>query len=295
VKLPPAFVAAAGELACLLEVSAEKPGTVTPTHSFYDMRYEDFLASAVAIGPVLANANHRPLGATILAAVEATTRWTSANTNLGIILLFAPIARAALAYEDEAPLSAESLHDRLATVLNATTTADSRDTYEAIRLARPGGLGAVPEQDVSQPEPTVTLREAMALAQQRDAVAREYATNFARVFETGLPALHAARTDGLPWDAATTEVFLTLLAAAPDTLIERKLGKLAAFTVCQGAKKVIADGGVRTDSGRAALRTFDRDLRSEKNTHNPGTTADLTAATLYVALLTGAWREGSAE
>jgi triphosphoribosyl-dephospho-CoA synthase len=290
VKLPPAFVAAAGELACLLEVSAEKPGTVTPTHRFCNMRYEDFLASAVAIGPVLASANHRPLGASILAAVEATSRWTAANTNLGIILLFAPIARAALTYEDAAPLSAESLRDRLASVLETTTIADAHDTYEAIRLAHPGGLGAVSEQDVSQPEPTVTLRAAMALAQHRDAIASEYTTSFARIFETGLPALRTARDDGLPWDTATTELFLALLAVAPDTLIERKLGRLAAFAVSQGAKKVIAHGGVRTEAGRAALHTFDHELRSDSNTHNPGTTADLTAATLYVALLPGAWR-----
>jgi triphosphoribosyl-dephospho-CoA synthase len=135
----------------------------------------------------------------------------------------------------------------------------------------------------------------MALAQHRDAIAHEYTTTFARVFETGLPALRTARSDGLSWNAATTELFLTLLAAAPDTLIERKLGKLAAFTVSQGAKKVIADGGIRTDTGRAALHTLDRDLRTERNEHNPGTTADLTAATLYVALLTGAWRQHDTE
>src|ERR671922_2475105 len=93
----PADVAAAAQLACLLEVSAPKPGNVSPGRHFHDTRYEDFLASAVAIGPALAAAGRRPLGATIRAAVEATARWTRSNTNLGVMLLLAPLARAALA------------------------------------------------------------------------------------------------------------------------------------------------------------------------------------------------------
>jgi hypothetical protein len=92
----PAEVAAAGQLACLLEVSAPKPGNVSPDRHFHDTRYEDFLASAVAIGPALAQAHVQPLGATIRRAVEDTLRWTRSNTNLGIVLLLAPLARAAL-------------------------------------------------------------------------------------------------------------------------------------------------------------------------------------------------------
>jgi triphosphoribosyl-dephospho-CoA synthase len=90
-------VAAAAQLACLLEASAAKPGNVSPGRHFHDTRYEDFLASAAAVGPALARAGERPLGATILDAVEATRRWTRANTNLGIVLLLAPLARGALA------------------------------------------------------------------------------------------------------------------------------------------------------------------------------------------------------
>src|SRR6059036_4154925 len=91
-----AEVAAAAQLACLLEVSAPKPGNVSPFVAFRDVTYADFLASAVAIGPAFAAAGDRPLGATIRAAVEATARWAPSNTNLGLILLIAPLARAAL-------------------------------------------------------------------------------------------------------------------------------------------------------------------------------------------------------
>src|SRR5881628_1460774 len=134
---PAADVAAAAQLACLLEATAPKPGNVSPTASFHDATYEDFLASAVAIGPALAAAGERPLGATIRAAVEATGRWVPSNTNLGLVLLLAPLARAALISSDDAA----ALRTAVATTLGETTVADAQEVYAAIRQARPGGLG----------------------------------------------------------------------------------------------------------------------------------------------------------
>ncbi len=285
------LVATAAELACLLEVSAVKPGNVAPGRHFHDTRYEDFLASAAAIGPALARAGEQPVGPTVLAATEATARWTKANTNLGIILLFAPIARSALAHGDAGTPTPDSLRTGVAAVLDATTVADARDVYAAIRLARPGGLGRTGEHDVMRAEepPSATLREVMTLARDRDAVAREYATNFATVFDLGVPTLTRARRDGLHWESATVETFLTLLAAAPDTLIQRKLGPAVAGAISRHAMRIISQGGARTEAGRAALVAFDAELRDETNGRNPGVTADLTAATIFVALLTGGW------
>lgn len=273
-------VAIAAQVACLLEASAPKPGNVHPGAPFRDTRYEDFLLSAAAIGPALAAAGERPLGATIRAAVEATGRWVPANTNLGIVLLLAPLARAAL---DPAP---GPLRDRLASVLARTTVEDARETYAAIRLARPAGLGRAPAQDVAA-EPTVTLRDAMALAAERDAIAREYVTDFATTVEIGAPALTRARADGLDWSSATVEAYLALLAAQPDTHIARKLGPVAAADVQRRAADALAAGGVRSAAGRERIAALDRHLRDERNTRNPGTTADLTAAALYVVLLEG--------
>ena len=146
-------VVIAAQLACLLEASAPKPGNVSPGRHFRDARYEDFLASAAAIGPALARAGERPLGATVLAGVEATGRWTRSNTNLGIVLLLAPLARAGLRGEP-APAARDALRAALGRVLEATTVADARDVYAAIRRAAPGGLGRSAEQDVAA-EPTV--------------------------------------------------------------------------------------------------------------------------------------------
>jgi len=278
-----AQVAAAAQLACLLEVSAPKPGNVSPFAGFRDASYEDFLASAAAIGPALTAAGERPLGATIRAAVEATARWVPSNTNLGLVLLLAPLARAALT-----PGGA-SLRDRLAATLAATTVADARDTYAAIRLGAPGGLGRAPDQDVAG-TPTATLRDVMAMAAERDAIAREYASDFRTTFELGAPALRAALADRLPWRDAVVETYLTLLAAAPDTHIARKLGRPAAVTVQQRGRSVLDAGGVRTAPGREAIAALDGELRDEANTLNPGATADLTGAAIYLVLLEGGWR-----
>ncbi|HZI21057.1 MAG TPA: triphosphoribosyl-dephospho-CoA synthase [Gemmatimonadales bacterium] len=278
----PVDVVAAAQLACLLEVSAPKPGNVSPGAPFRDASYEDFLASAAAIGPALGGAGARPLGATIRAAVEATARWAPSNTNLGLILLLAPLARAALRPERDA------LRARLAATLAETTVADARDTYLAIRLAAPAGLGRAPDQDVSD-APTASLRQVMRLAAERDAIAREYATDFLTSFDLGAPALRRALADGLPWRDAVLEAYLTLLAAAPDTHIARKLGAGAAASVQARARAVLAAGGVRTEAGKEAIAAFDRELRDEANTLNPGATADLTGAAIYVVLLEGGW------
>lgn len=279
----PGIVSAYATLACTLEASAPKPGNVSPGRPFRDMGYEDFLASAVAIGPVLAQAGQRPLGETIRDALRATRRWTTANTNLGIVLLLTPLARAALA-GDEGPL-----RDRLGRILRSTTVQDAIEVYDAIQQAGAGGLGRVEQEDLSQ-RPSVTLRSAMELARERDAVAAEYATDFGVTFGTGLPALRAARAAGLGWEDAVLETFLTLLAAKPDTLIARKLGGEAAGAVTARAGQVRALGGVRTPEGRAEVARFDAELRQPHNSRNPGTTADLTAAALFAALLEDGWR-----
>jgi triphosphoribosyl-dephospho-CoA synthase len=277
----PAEVAAAGQLACLLEVSAPKPGNVSPGRHFHDTRYEDFLASAVAIGPALAAAGENPLGTTIRRAVEATLRWTRSNTNLGIVLLLAPLARAALR-------EGAGLRERLRTVLAETTVTDAGEVYAAIRRARPGGLGEAKAEDVAG-APTVSLRDAMSLAADRDAIAREYVTDFALTFETGVPAVLAARREGLAWSDTVVEAYLALLDATPDTHIARKLGAAEAAAISLQAREVRAAGGTRSPEGRRALGLLDAELRDERNRRNPGTTADLTCAALFVVILEEGW------
>jgi triphosphoribosyl-dephospho-CoA synthase len=277
-RLAPDVVVRAAQLACVLEASAEKPGNVTPSHDFDDTSYEDMLRSGIALGPELGRAGERGVGETVLAAVRASRDVAGANTNLGIALLLAPVARAAL--------TGEPLRERLGDVLRALTVDDARVAYAAIRLAGAGGLDEPVEHDVRD-EPRVTLREAMAAGAQRDTIASEYVTDHAVTFELGLPALADALGDGLGPRDAIVELALRLLAAVPDTLIARKRGGDAAGRVAAGARQVLAAGGVRSARGRTALAGFDASLRQEGNALNPGTTADIVTAVLFVALLTG--------
>ena len=263
-------VAGAAQLACVLEASADKPGNINPRHDFADTSYEDMLRSAIALGPELGRAAERGVGDTVLAAVRATHRVAGANTNLGIALLLAPLARAALL--------GGTLRERTEEVLGALTLDDARAAYAAIRAAGAGGLGEPVEHDVRD-EPTISLRDAMAAAADRDSVAAEYATGYALTFELGLPALAVALDAGLAPRAATVELFLALLAAVPDTLIARKRGRDAAEHVSAGAARVLA--------GQVTLEAYDASLRADGNALNPGTTADLVTAVLFVALLQG--------
>jgi triphosphoribosyl-dephospho-CoA synthase len=279
----PERVRLAAQTACVLEASAEKPGNVTPTRRFRDMSHLDFMLSALAIGPAIAHAGQATVGETILAAVRATRHRVSANTNLGIVLLLAPLARAAL-LPDVLPL-----RQGLGTVLRALSVDDATLAFEAIRLANPGGLDSAPEGDVNNGAPTMTLRAAMQLAAGRDSIASEYATNYAIVFDVALPALRAAQAQGdaaRPQGGATLDqivrAYLAVLAVVPDTLIARKCGHDVARDVSARAAEVLALGADQTESGRSALAAFDAHLRSDGNRLNPGATADLIAATLFV-------------
>jgi triphosphoribosyl-dephospho-CoA synthase len=272
-------VAQAAQMACLLEVSAPKPGNVTRYADFPDTRFEDFLLSAVAIGPAMEKAGRQGLGRTIWQAIRDTQRWVPSNTNLGMVLLLAPLAKAAL---HEKPQN--SLRETLKEVLEGTTVEDARWAYAAIRLARPGGLGKTSQADVAK-EPSITFYQAMALARERDSIAREYVTAFAITFEIGYPALKEAWHTAADPSVAIVQTYLTLLARVPDTLIVRKMGEATAADVSRWAGKVLAAGRVFTEEGQEGLAGLDRFLRDEGHRLNPGTTADLTAAAIFLAIL----------
>lgn len=272
--MSPEEVAILVQSACLLEASCPKPGNVSPGHAFADTGYEDFLLSAAAIGPAFARAD--TVGATVVAAVSATRRRVTANTNLGIVLLLAPLAAAARS-------PGGTLRERVARTLRDLTVADAEAAYEAIRLAGAGGLGTAPAQDVSA-RPTVTLLEAMRLAAHRDSIAHEYASDYDRTFRVAAPALQGARAAGHGWPAAILESFLRLLGEVPDTLIARKEGLEAAQAVSVRARAVLAAGRPGSAERGTAVAAFDAELRRRGHRLNPGATADLVAAALFVAL-----------
>jgi triphosphoribosyl-dephospho-CoA synthase len=262
-------------LACLLEVAAAKPGNVTPSHNFSDTTYADMVQSALALGPVFARgrARRRSVGELIADGVRATARVVDTNTNLGIVLLFAPLVRAAATRRGD-----ETLQSATRRILARLDVDDASVAFAAIAAARPGGLGEAREHDVRAPA-SVSLREAMAAAADRDSIASEYATGYSIVFDTGLPMLVDTLRDGVPTLDAIVSLHLRLLASRPDTLIARKAGAAAARAVTATAREVL--------DGSRSLAEFDASLRTPDHRLNPGTTADLVAATLLAGLLSG--------
>ena len=261
------------ELACILEASAPKAGNVHPGAEFADMTFADFVASAVAVAPVFDAATDRGVGATVLSAVERRRAVVHANTNLGIVLLLAPLA----AVDRDT-----SLVKGIGPVLERLTVADARAVYQAIRHSRAGGLGRTDTQDVAE-EPTCTLREAMRFAADRDLIARQYVTDFADVLNEGVDLLRAAtRTSSTLLDAIV-HTHLEILVRHPDTLIARKLGITAAREVSQRAAAVLK-AGFPAERGRSSFKNFDTWLREPGSGRNPGATADLVTASLFAAI-----------
>jgi triphosphoribosyl-dephospho-CoA synthase len=261
------------QLACIWEATARKPGNVHRFRDFDDLHHLDFLQSAAAIAPVMDRAPQRRIGATVLEAVRATRTVVQTNTNLGIVLLLAPLATVP---------AGEELRTGTARVLAELDVSDARAVYEAIRLAVPGGLGRVSEQDLHD-EPTQTLREVMALAAQRDSVARQYATDFREMFEEGVPAVQQGLERTRSREGAIVFCHLNWMARHPDSLIARKRGQTEAEEASRRAQRVLD-----TWCGDwSQLAELDAWLRAEGHARNPGTSADLVTASLFVALRQG--------
>jgi triphosphoribosyl-dephospho-CoA synthase len=275
--LPGDSVAAAYQDASLAELAALKPGNVHVFAGGHGMTVVQFEASARVSAPVMGDPS-LTVGARILDAIQRTRQVVDCNTNLGIVLLCAPLAQAALSSRRG------GLQGRLRHVLAKLDVTDAEQAFAAIRLAQPGGLGTVPENDVRQPA-TATLAAAMAAATERDAVARQYATGFADVFEIGVAELRAGlrRWPGANW--ATTAAYLAFLARLPDSHIARKFGverALEVRTMAQPLEDMLRAAGDPEDIA-AALQAFDADLKSAGL--NPGTSADLTVASLFALRL----------
>ncbi len=263
---------------CALDVLALKPGNVGVGRPGHGMRAADFLRSAaVSAGPL--SAPGLPLGERVYGAVAATRAAVGCNTNLGIILLCAPLLQAALV--SGPPLD---LRRRLVAVLHGAGRHDMDGLNRAIRLAAPGGLGRAAGHDVAAPASAPPLA-VMTTAAARDGIARQYALGFADLFERALPLCRRllARWGDPAW--ATAGVYLDLLRRFPDTHIARKLGAARARAVSRRAAPLAAAllRAAHPERHRGALGALDRRLKAAGI--NPGTTADLTVACLLIERL----------
>ncbi|MFN5852856.1 MAG: triphosphoribosyl-dephospho-CoA synthase [Pirellulaceae bacterium] len=274
------------EAACVLEATAKKAGNVHPDAAFRDMHVRDFYRSAAAVRLAIDTRPEASVGELIEMAWEATRRVVSVNTNLGILLLFAPLVvawrrlmRTGVSGEQVVAL----WPNELPKVLGQLTHADADRVFRTISAARPGGLGQVDRGDVRE-IPQVTLLEAMEMAEGRDRIAWQYTHRFEEVFRLG-DWIDGKRRLGEPWGSLIVDLQLMLLATSHDSLIVRKNGPEVADEVQQRACRVLAGRESGDPVWIEAWINFDQWLRADGNRRNPGTTADLIAAALMVALV----------
>ena len=304
-----------------------KPGNVHRTADFADTRFEHFIAGAIALGPTVREAASRGIrtslgelqmgdigiGKYIKEAVSEVKKWhRGGNTNLGTSLLFMPLAAAAgLTHIERNGIELQLLRENVTNIMKATTPQDAINAYEAIISASSATLGRL-EKDVAPDladqefkyklaEQGFTLYDVMKVSSKWDNVAKEWTTGMEICFETGYPTLLKVYKETHDINTATVHTFLTILSTFPDTFIARKVGtKETPYIekaveigtkkikwITETAEHVLKIGGLMTELGRKATYDFDRTLQSAEGEYNPGTSADLTANSLMIALLCG--------
>jgi triphosphoribosyl-dephospho-CoA synthase len=264
--------------ACEIDVKAFKPGNVSVYNDGHEMTVNDFLLSAEVSAPAITNQDYS-LGEKIYYAVKATRKAVGCNTNLGIILLCAPLIQASMQQE-----KGQTLTEVLKQVLGNSSLKDAEWVFKAIALASPGGLGEAEEQDVNE-QPEVTLIQAMALASDKDKIAFQYVTNFTDIFNFSILCYNDGliRFDDQVWAAVL--VYTRLLSTFPDSHIERKFGDKHSGWVLE-QMTTVDDALLNTSKPEQLvpmLHEVDRKFKAKGI--NPGTTADLTVATVLIVLM----------
>lgn len=264
--------------ACWLDMQAIKPGNVGLHSDAGELVVDDFLRSAEASAKPIVDPDLE-LGERVLRAVQATRLAVDTNTNLGIILLVAPLVQAAYKKVD-----GQTLESSLAEVLAESTIEDAKQVYRAIRIVEPGGMGANKDQDLSE-EPTVSLLNTMKIAVSWDRIADQYSNNFHDIFHYGVPRYIQLLAQWQDERWATTGLFLGYLARFPDSLVERKYGMLKAREISDMIVQLEKEL-CRSDSpGRYEAQLLKIDGHLKRDRINPGTTADLTVASVFAASL----------
>lgn len=282
-------IAKIAQIASALEVSGyPKPGNVHRTRDFDDMEFEDFIISGIVIGDTIREActdvdiENPRLGKYILQAVAETDRWIKNNTNLGIIMMTTPIAVAA-ALSD----SFDDIREKVKVLMANTSVDDACDLYDAINIADAGGMGDQNEYDVASDSAKQELRDngqtmydVLKISAPWDMLAREMTSDMPAVFEIGYPAYHELRDEKTQCEACVL-TFLTILSQVPDTLISRKYGDDEALKISMMTRDLLK----MRDAPDFIDKVSEFDDYLFKNKYNPGTTADLTAASIFVSYL----------
>lgn len=266
------------QLALLLEVSGTpKPGNVDRAHEYDDLRFEHFLAGAVgALDGFERAASGEPVGRAFERGVAGMSQQRGGNTQFGALLLLTPLVAAA----GRGLLDSDGAQQ----VVAETTVDDAVEFYRAFDHVDvavddpPEGLAALDVRRGSDAEQAIrdrelTLEDVMEASADADGIAAEWTNGFSRTFE----AAHSLETsDGAVADRVSA-LFLALLASEVDTFVVTKHGTDTAQEVKDRARAVLSGA---EDPDDLAAEFVERDI-------NPGTTADIVAGALFIALERG--------
>jgi triphosphoribosyl-dephospho-CoA synthase len=306
-------IAQAIQIACLLEAAAEKPGNISPGKSFNDLNYNHFLFSAAAVFPAFLNIEEKGVGEIVYKGIKETHSLIDTNTNLGILLLTAPLASAYVKLrkrkkqsffdypsmelekwhkEKENKLNAESsflkeLRKELHLVLNNLDKKDAEFAYQAINFSKAGNLDKVEKGDIAD-NVDLNLYDAMKLAENRDNIAFEYVNDYSIIFDFAYPRFitNMNKIDSI--DNLIIKTFIEILAEYPDSLIARKYDFKTAEQISLKTGKLLKkleNFDIQSKKAENLIAEFDKYLRSQKRKFNPGTTADIITAVIFLSIL----------
>ncbi len=271
----PKHITRCAQLAMMLEVSATpKPGNVDKDHDFPDITYGHFLASAIGVEPVFEKAAMSNVGAGTLIreAIEVSARWNGGkNTHFGTFLLLMPLTMAA---------GKGDVH-QANEIVQKTTVEDAVEFYKAFKcidvyLEDVDDLSVNDAKSIDEIERRgLTLYDIMKMSAGQDEIAQEWVRGFPRTFAGARMLAEKVKEMGI--NDAIVHSYLTLLAEQPDTLVQKKFGSSVAEEVSRKASAVLKEWSID------AVRLFDDELIRRRI--NPGTTADITAAALFIHLL----------
>lgn len=282
----PSHIARCAQLAMILEVSATpKPGNIDRDHNYTDTRFEHFLASAVGVYPILEKAarSKSGVGAFIHEAVAESGKWQKGgNTHFGAFLLLIPLVMAAGRCTQKTSLQ---WHTRR--VVRKTTVEDAVEFYKAfseakvkVKSAEDLDLGDTASIDKIKTQ-GLTLYDLMKISCSYDMIAEEWVNGFRKTFDCAGSIQEMIEEKGI--NDAIVHTFMLNLAFHKDTFIQTKFDSKKAEEISLRAENIFEKSFL--EDIMDDIRAFDEELLNEGI--NPGSTADIIIAGLFVALFEG--------
>ena len=264
---------------CKKDIELIKPGNVNLLSSHKDTKAQDYLDSAILSSKELFNQNYS-LGKRILESVNVTRSKVNVNTNLGIILLCAPVIQSYIDFNNL------DLREGIKKTLSTTSIKDTHDLCAAINISSPGGLGDSDMYDTAS-YPNASIKEIMDYSQEYDRISYQYSHNFSDIFDFIIPKLEFLNQRYESLDTSLSLLFIEILAKIPDSHISRKFGDKIAKKTSNNAHDLLKILDREYDPDYLAKALNNLDYEYKKKGINPGTTADLLVASLMIYKISG--------